>query len=372
MKKICFLPPLANGLNALSATTAAGLAAPYDEVVLTYPKFTMTGGAFDNLAAIEQTNAVLQLLNGPVWIQVDAQWPQYDADFPTTAYNEALAATQQEIATFWTQLPASMKPLVKGFTFDHADYDRQFGYLVLARANGVLTRFNRFYANSLVSLCRGYMRPCMLISNRVGDLVGNVYRFADADNPGAAAWPSILGQDSTMADWLVARDVFYTPSATSTEEVGYTAAPDDASNVYLNLCNAFWQFFEALPVLRRVQSSNLAVGIVQHMDFSAESSDGLLGPALSTNQISFLTGLATLLQLTDIDGYGVMALGTNGFYPSLEQVNNPVATPTPSGPAVFYTLAGAVYADFATAGKPSRVITTQTLSAFTISTVGGS
>jgi hypothetical protein len=370
MQKICFLPRLDNGLNALPSVSAAGIAAPFDEVVVNYPKLTYYLGDYRAADIVKRTNALLPLLDRQVWIQLDLQWPEFDVKMPKDAYALALEATTSEVCLFWQALPVEMRRLVKGFTFDHADYNRQFGAAQqFPNTNGVVTRFNRYYANSLVALCREYALPAMLISGRVADLAGDVYRFNDADIPGGAKWPSILGQDSSLNDWLIARDVFYAPLA-SQGDSGYTEIVDNGSS-YLGLRNVFWQFFEALPVLRRAQSGNCSVGILQHMDFTGEASDGALGPALTADQRGFLTGLSTILRLADLDGYGVAALPNQRFIPSLAQITRRVILPeTRTGKTVFYTKNGALCANYPCGGSPVTLVMDQQFSTFTIKQLG--
>lgn len=364
MNTICSVPLLDSTLNQLVYTTAAAIAYPYDEIILSYPKmhdYPKTQIS-SNIDTVRRTNAVLQILARPVWIKLNALWPAHNRLKPALAYRMSLQDSIMEARMFWSMLPVTAHKWVKGFTYDHCDYARMFGNTVLATTNSQ-TFFDRDYTNALIGVARSYSLPAMIITSRAGDITGNIYRYSDTNDSGAAKWPSILGKDSSFEDWLIARDLFYAPTWQNINEADYPVGPGK-NFMFLGQNSTFWSFFESLPVLQQCRSSNLSVGILQHLDFSANVGDGALDPVLTMAQKIFLNGMATFLQLVDLQGYGVAALAPSGFMPSLSSITNASVLPARNGPATFYSVNGEIIADYMNDKIPTRIVTTQSFDAF--------
>ena len=360
MNNICVIPVLDSTVNQLDYRAAALLAKPYDDVILMYPKLhdypckTIT----TNIDTVRRTNSILQLLAKPVWIQINALWPAFATNPPAQAYQLALASTILEVELFWSMLPVQARQWVKGFVFDHSDYYRMFGDINLATKRGQAF-FDRDYTNALIEVSRSYALPTMIITANAADIVGNIYNYQNSNDPGAVKWASILGNDSSLLDWLMVRDVFYRPIDSISGDSGYVAGPGPYSNPF-GTNSVFCSFFESWPILKKYQTGNLAVGIIQHMDFSANISDSAVNPLLTPSQQIFLAGLATFLQLIDIQGFAISPLSSSAaFIPNYTSVTAAEALPPRNGGVNVYSLNGSIIVDYISGVIPTRLVTTQ-------------
>jgi hypothetical protein len=381
MEFICWVPPLtSNAVNLQSdPSSAAALASPFDEVVVQYP--IIVGGNANDIRLCNQT---LQLLSDrQVWFAPNVLWPQFGSDDPTTAYNNALAATLAEIVAFFTMIPSRFKSRVKGIAFNHVEYARMFGnYNLATTPRDTFRNLDRFYVNSLIQFAHlDFNMPAMLVTSRPADVTGNIYRSQDVSQgqAGAAKWRGLLGNDSFFVDWLLARDVFYEPALnTAISDQNYTPGPTARFQFEPGTLGTWSRFFSAIPVLQRVNSDNLNVGILQHLDFSSETTDFSLSPNLTSSQQTFMQGMNLWLSLTGIDGYcflPIPAAGNGIFIADLHSVNQMPSSgfvaPAQSSPARFFSAQGsgfgfnaAVYADYLSGTTPTRIVTDSAFSSF--------
>ena len=422
MKNILFTPVISSNVNGLAdPLLTAQLAYNYDEVVLKYPTVyysprSVDGFDIDNSDSVRQTNHILQMIGKPCWICINALWPNFNKTFTASAYNLAIAASVREIQEFWLHLPESYRKYVKGFALDHSDYSRMFG-LNFNVSPEITSYYNRLYTNTLIQAAHSYNLPAMVITDRASDIVGKVYRSVDTSIPGAAKWPSLLGGDSDLGDWLVVRDPFYTPANILSYMINpaeYTAYSDvteyylSSDNVILSsetelqgnlvfpgtysleneqdfvvgpsphflfngMGSTFWRLFENYPILQTYRKDNLSVGFLQHLDFSANVSDTSTSPNLTSSQRTMITNMFTFLGLLGIDGAGVISLS------SVPYVNNvDIFTPlayqelAASAPAIPHSANGLIFADFLYTSLPSRVTVSQDFQNFHLYQLTGS
>lgn len=379
MQYICVVPPILSDVNFESDPMAAAmLADPYDEIVVSYP--IIVGG---NPDSVRLTNQTLQLLtNHQVWIAVNTLWPDFSSLDPSIAYQSALDATYAEMLAFWSMVPPRYQHMVKGFAFDHTDLYRMFGnYNINTTPKSVYRNLDRYFTNSLIQFAHcSFNRPAMLITNKPSDLTGNVYRYDDASPsfPGAAKWPTLLGGDSSFVDYILGRDMFFTPTIDkSTSDRDFTPGAGTNFQFADGTLGSWWRFFESLPVLQQAQSDNLNVGILQHIDFSATTTDYSLSPNLTAAQQSFLSGMNLFLSFTGIEYLCVRPVPANGqpscFIPSFTSVSTPSQNisslgnlPPQSGKARVYSVNGCVYIDYMSGSTPVRIVTDEVFANFEV------
>jgi hypothetical protein len=388
MEYLCYIPPITSSVSVnfqSDPTSAAMLADPFDEIVVEYPQ--IVNGDPNAVRLTSQTLALLT--NHQVWISVKSLWPELATLDPTSAYNQVLVDIFAELQAFWSMIPQRMQRMVKGFCFNHADYYRMFGSYDNQQTSAATFRnLDRYYVNSLIQYAHiNFNRPAMIITNKPSDIVGNIYRFGDTTPtfPGAGKWPSLLGQDSFFNDWLIARDMFYTPAVdTSTMDKPFTPGATSNFQFQDGTLGSWWRFFESLPVLQKWQSDNLSVGVIQHLDFSSETTDFSLSPNLTDQQQSFLAGMNSFLSLTPLQLSGVLPIPATGegiYIPNFlsvsaqtsnitnnSQSNNgqPVSFPPPSTMPRFFSVNSCIYADYMSSGVPIRIVTDAIFSFFNV------
>jgi hypothetical protein len=359
MRTLCRLPSLSttahNGLQDWRASVMT--ASAYDEVVVGLPDLH----AYATSAHIHRVTQSLMLLQRPVWVEVKSLFPEFDSLPTQQAFDNYLQTILTEVDAMWSAIPATLRRFVKGICFDHIDFTRVFGAVASdPDATSILRSMDSAYVNKQIAAARKYNLPAMLVSDRIGDVFGNVYRRPN-ENIWVARWPTLLGCDSSLVDWIVARDLFYAPA---TNSLGYLQ-PGASEDFAFNGVGSFERFFESWPIMRRQQSDNLCIGILQHIDTSASSGDGSLGPALTTQQRAFVKGLATFVQMLDIDAFGVECLGGN-FLASAEIVHSRYTLPVRSGESRVFSANGAIYADYMSSGSPVRIVTSQLFNGFAV------
>lgn len=301
MANICVIPEEVTGANQVSDPYhVSALARDYDEIVIAFGNNTETSDT-------ARTLNIIQLINKPLWI-IPYSKVDRENKTPTQHRQATLDLITAQIALIFTTLNnASLGSLLKGFAFDKLNFSTLWGDPVTIPDDAVADfnnpwRVNRIFINSCIALSRARTKPVMLIAENPNDALSYVYP-TDADFPGAAAWPTLIGSDSGLRDWIVIQDPILAPqylisNSTATTPLAYawhrlthvTTAKNYRKDVNYSG-----------PLL----NPNIAIGVLQNYSFNTMNPDFLLGQYVSAEDKNKLTGIATIMDLLAIDAWGL-------------------------------------------------------------------
>lgn len=309
MKMLAKIPVAHNPVNQTAdILSGAAAATAYDEIIVDYPAMAST-------IDLRWVNSVFAGLNRPVWICLPTIWPEDTEKTPANAYTALTAQTLATLTSIMTMMvTANMQSKIKGFAFD-IDYKRTVGDISLS--GGVAKHLDRDTVNAFIAAAHGYTLPAMIITNRVIDALGLVYRGTDTDSAGRAAWPTLLGSVSSIGDWIVARDSIGSAYFLN----GYSSPV--RMNAHL--------LAENISIMAAHRSSTLSTGMLQHVNYNHTSPDYMLGHNYSPALRDYVRGVSTLAAIAGVDGSGIIAL-TNPGVPtvplrsSIEPYSLPVNT----------------------------------------------
>lgn len=289
--RIAYIPDNLVGVNQTSDfLSAAMLAREFDQIVVKFP-------APANKDAMARTLAVIETCTKPVWA-IPHSYVDYTGMQPADhkkKTEDTIDASMEVIANLLGVNIISTRLL--GFAFEDFDYSRPWGD-ALFRATSTPSdqnpfRVDRSFINNLVTRARKYGRPAMMICKNPSDLLSTVYRSSDSDIPGAAAWPSILGTDSSKTDWVVVKNPVYVPQNDILNNSLITPLAYD----FFGLSN--------LATAKVHRTNNIKIGALQEYSFHSMNPDFLIGQFFSDDEKAKLQGFSTLMDLLGLDSWGI-------------------------------------------------------------------
>ena len=290
MDNICVIPKSVFGANQVSDPYhVTAHARDYDEIVMYFPE---TGDA--NLIAM--TLNMIQVIGKPVWII-----PNSHVDSTGLTSNlhrtKTLAKITASIQDIYEKLNAvGLITLLRGYAFDQLNFSNRWGDVSLyePNSNGTPTNprhLDRLFLNSCIAAVRLVNKAVMMISENISDPLSLVYS-KDADVPGAAAWPAVLGTDSNLVDWIVVKNPVMSMQSEITNTLNMTPmgfAPHKLANISL---------------AKAARKNTLKVGVLQQFPFYSMNPDFLLGQYVSHENKEILAGLSRILDFTAVDAWG--------------------------------------------------------------------
>jgi hypothetical protein len=344
MQTLCKIP-YSTSVNFNDIQAAANIASPFSQVVVELPYMV-------DKAVRTGVNKLVDMIGRPVWfmpMSVISTYNTLPPDMAYTSYAQYAKSTIYDIAT-------NFGDAVGGIAIDHADFYRRFGDLTVEN--------KKFYDGAMlrtqISSAHSFDLPCMVISEHISECLTNMTPTI-GEPPHSARWPHLLGGDSSLTDWLVAKNVFY---AQTNDEYG---APKSSENFqFTGADGVASRFFESLPVLHSARHESLCVGIVQDVNLSGSAGDRSFGEGATAAQLRFSKGLKTFLTMMDLDGFGIWGSPESLFTPTYKMVDDIHDLPERTSKAQPYSVNGVLYCDYMSNQTPVRIVTNRTFDGFTV------